>query len=141
MWYRLTQTTENINTEGESVIIPLTEVAYDPKARDGRWCMLPYPNHPKGCPNHGQKSHCPPFAPIAYDFFDFNIGDVGTNKFISFIYEPTVKGNYTIDITLTLEGRVLLQNSAELTAFGELTAEFQESDLEIKTSDKSFKVS
>lgn len=33
------------------MIIPLNEVSYDPKARDGRWCMLPYPNHPHGCPN------------------------------------------------------------------------------------------
>lgn len=40
--------------------------------RVGKWCQLPYPNHPSGCPNHGKKSHCPPLAPIAYDFFDFN---------------------------------------------------------------------
>lgn len=33
------------------MIVPLTEVNYDPKARDGRWCMPPYPNHPHGCPN------------------------------------------------------------------------------------------
>ena len=33
------------------MIVPLTEVVYDPKARDGRWCTLPYPNHQKGCPN------------------------------------------------------------------------------------------
>lgn len=31
--------------------IPLTEVVYDKRARDGTWCCLPYPNHPKGCPN------------------------------------------------------------------------------------------
>lgn len=40
--------------------------------RVGSWCQLPYPGHPNGCPNHGKKSHCPPFAPMCYDFFDFN---------------------------------------------------------------------
>lgn len=40
--------------------------------RVGHWCQLPYPSHPNGCPNHGKKSYCPPFAPIAYDFFNFN---------------------------------------------------------------------
>lgn len=24
---------------------------YDVRARDGTWCKLPYPDHPKGCPN------------------------------------------------------------------------------------------
>ena len=24
------------------------------------WCRLPYPGHPRGCPNWGQKSSCPP---------------------------------------------------------------------------------
>jgi len=38
--------------------------------RVGHWCQLPYPGHSKGCPNHGKKIHCPPFAPMAYDFFD-----------------------------------------------------------------------
>lgn len=32
-------------------IIPLDEVVYDVRAKDGSWCTLPYPNHPKGCPN------------------------------------------------------------------------------------------
>jgi len=32
------------------------------KARE--WCLLPYPNHPKGCPNYGRKWCCPPEAPI-----------------------------------------------------------------------------
>lgn len=34
------------------MIIPLKEVFYDLRARDGTWCKLPYPNHPKGCPNY-----------------------------------------------------------------------------------------
>jgi len=33
------------------MIIPLHTVVYDERARDGTWCMAPYPNHPKGCPN------------------------------------------------------------------------------------------
>ena len=33
-------------------IIPLDEVVYDARARDGTWCTLPYPDHPKGCPNY-----------------------------------------------------------------------------------------
>ncbi len=28
----------------------------------GKWCQLPYPNHPKGCPNYGRKG-CPPGTP------------------------------------------------------------------------------
>jgi len=27
-------------------------------------CIQAYPNHPKGCPNYGQKLTCPPNAPI-----------------------------------------------------------------------------
>jgi len=26
----------------------------------GDWCRLPYPRHPLGCPNFGQKKKCPP---------------------------------------------------------------------------------
>jgi len=25
-----------------------------------KWCVLPYPDHPKGCPNFGKKPICPP---------------------------------------------------------------------------------
>lgn len=28
----------------------------------GDWCQLPYPGHPKGCPNYDQKETCPPRA-------------------------------------------------------------------------------
>lgn len=28
------------------------------------WCKLPYPNHPKGCPNFGKRGGCPPDAPL-----------------------------------------------------------------------------
>lgn len=33
------------------MIIPLEIVIVDERARDGTWCTLPYPGHPKGCPN------------------------------------------------------------------------------------------
>jgi hypothetical protein len=29
----------------------------------GKLCRLPYPNHPKGCPNYGKRALCPPKAP------------------------------------------------------------------------------
>lgn len=31
-------------------VIKLNNVIYNKKAR-GEWCAIPYPNHPKGCPN------------------------------------------------------------------------------------------
>ena len=45
------------------MIIPLNKahVSLDERAR-GKWCLLPYPNHPKGCPNYGKKQICPPFS-------------------------------------------------------------------------------
>lgn len=33
------------------MLVELLRVIYNPKARDGTWCKLPYPNHPHGCPN------------------------------------------------------------------------------------------
>ena len=38
------------------------------KARD--WCRLPYPGHPNGCPNVGNRFDCPPHAPLVGDHFD-----------------------------------------------------------------------
>lgn len=38
--------------------------------RSREWCKLPYPGHPKGCPNYGLKSHCPPQAPKIEDWLD-----------------------------------------------------------------------
>jgi hypothetical protein len=31
-------------------ILPLDEITYDRRARDGFWCCLPYPSHKNGCP-------------------------------------------------------------------------------------------
>ena len=32
-------------------------------------CRTPYPNHPKGCPNYGRKTLCPPKAALFEDVF------------------------------------------------------------------------
>lgn len=38
------------------------------------WCLMPYPGHPKGCPNYGNKNHpdCPPHSSIITDFMDLS---------------------------------------------------------------------
>ena len=33
-------------------------------------CRLPYPDHPKGCPNFGMRAACPPEAPKFLDHFN-----------------------------------------------------------------------
>ena len=33
-------------------------------------CRNPYPLHPRGCPNYGEKSTCPPKAPLYEDIFN-----------------------------------------------------------------------
>jgi len=38
------------------------DIIFDEKAMNGEWCKLPYPNHPKGCPNYGKRNACPPFT-------------------------------------------------------------------------------
>ncbi len=40
------------------------------KTRD--WCKLPYPDHPKGCPNYGCVLRCPPQAPLIQNFINLN---------------------------------------------------------------------
>ena len=34
-------------------------------------CQKPYPNHPKGCPNFGKRSMCPPKCPNITSILDF----------------------------------------------------------------------
>lgn len=37
------------------------------------WCGLPYPGHPKGCPNFGnQPDRCPPHVPYITEIFDLS---------------------------------------------------------------------
>lgn len=46
------------------------KLVYSIEAR-GAWCALPYPDHPKGCPNlGGDRISCPPNAPLVCDFID-----------------------------------------------------------------------
>lgn len=33
-------------------------------------CARPYEGHPRGCPNFGKVSRCPPAAPLLFDAFD-----------------------------------------------------------------------
>lgn len=41
------------------------------KARS--WCKLPYPNHPKGCPNFGRRETCPPLVPPIDEVFKLDM--------------------------------------------------------------------
>ena len=38
----------------------------------GQWCLLPYIDHPGGCPNYGIAAKCPPHAPAVGKFFDLS---------------------------------------------------------------------
>jgi hypothetical protein len=52
----------------EEVIVLLDEVYL---AETWPWCALPYPDHPKGCPNQGCGSaSCPPYAPYVEEVID-----------------------------------------------------------------------
>ena len=37
------------------------------------WCKLPYPGHPKGCPNYGKSDVCPPKVCFVSEFIDLNM--------------------------------------------------------------------
>ncbi len=49
-------------------ILPVKILCHSPKVQD--FCRLPYPGHPKGCPNYGVKKHCPPKAPYITKILD-----------------------------------------------------------------------
>ncbi len=46
------------------------EVVLDPSMRN--LCYKPYYNHPKGCPNYGKRSGCPPAAPLINEVLDLS---------------------------------------------------------------------
>jgi len=46
------------------------KLVVQPAVRD--WCRMPYPDHPKGCPNYGRRAYCPPYAPMLGEFFDLS---------------------------------------------------------------------
>jgi predicted metal-binding protein len=50
------------------MIAQVYNLRLNPKARE--WCKLPYPDHPKGCPNYDKKATCPPKAPLFCDFVE-----------------------------------------------------------------------
>lgn len=53
------------------MIVDVTDKLWiDKKSRE--WCKLPYSDHPKGCPNYGEKSECPPKAPFVEDFINLS---------------------------------------------------------------------
>lgn len=41
-----------------TIPIKLDRIVLDNRARG--WCKLPYPDHPRGCPNYNHKPTCPP---------------------------------------------------------------------------------
>jgi len=53
----------------KSYVIPIKKLILFKNA-GRRFCLLPYPNHPKGCPNYYKKKACPPLAPLASTYFD-----------------------------------------------------------------------
>ena len=54
-----------------SWILPIKWLYHNKRVPE--WCALPYPGHPKGCPNYGQRPGvCPPNAPYVTDVFDLN---------------------------------------------------------------------
>jgi hypothetical protein len=50
------------------MVIELKEVVVEPRMRG--LCRLPYPGHPRGCPNFGRKAGCPPSCPMIGDAID-----------------------------------------------------------------------
>ncbi|HDY87830.1 MAG TPA: hypothetical protein ENH82_06895 [bacterium] len=55
---------------GEMIIKVNRKLCIDIRARD--WCLFPYPNHPKGCPNYNYKKTCPPQVKVVDKVFDLN---------------------------------------------------------------------
>ena len=49
-------------------IVPIKKLILNPSV--GEWCQLPYPGHPKGCPNYGKNDRCPPKVQHVTDCFD-----------------------------------------------------------------------
>uniref|UniRef100_A0A6M3KBC7 Uncharacterized protein n=1 Tax=viral metagenome TaxID=1070528 RepID=A0A6M3KBC7_9ZZZZ len=44
------------------------KLVIDYRARE--WCKMPYPDHPKGCPNYDKKEGCPTSVQLVEDYFD-----------------------------------------------------------------------
>lgn len=54
-------------------IITITgrNLVIDYRARE--WCKIPYPGHPKGCPNYDMRDSCPPRAYKIEDFIELSL--------------------------------------------------------------------
>ena len=53
-----------------SMVLEVTgKLVFEAQAR-GPWCVLPYPDHPKGCPNFNKKDGCPPRVKRVQEVFD-----------------------------------------------------------------------
>jgi len=57
------------------------------------WCLLPYPNHPKGCPNYNNNPLCPPKA-------NYMSEKIGKYKFYYLIYANFNFRKYREQMTL-----------------------------------------
>ena len=63
--------TRSMSSSTSNILVyTLNEVFVDERARDGTWCTMKYPNHPKGCPNFNKKDTCPPLAPKVEDLIN-----------------------------------------------------------------------
>jgi len=51
-----------------TIPIKLDHIVLDNRARE--WCRLPYPDHPRGCPNYDYKPTCPPQVCFIEQFID-----------------------------------------------------------------------
>ncbi len=51
----------------EKVLLGPTSVVCQPEIQ--RLCLCPYYNHPKGCPNYGKRTDCPPKTSLFSDVF------------------------------------------------------------------------
>ena len=57
---------------GCAMLINITgTICIEERARE--WCKLPYPGHPKGCPNYGVAVDCPPKVCRVRDFIDLSM--------------------------------------------------------------------
>lgn len=70
------------------------------------------------------------------DFFTNNNSDPDT--FHSFVYEPTSRGSFTIDISIVSDGRVLLSKKIQMVAYGIVYPSFSGAAPSFATDDDSF---
>ena len=54
----------------EATEFPSVAPVLDPAVRKA--CRLPYPGHPRGCPNWGKRADCPPRAALLPDVLDLS---------------------------------------------------------------------